>query len=84
MKAPLADALQDNIEVPAPVALVGLRVHVRPVVGDIVSARLTTPPNPLRAAMVIVELLVPPTLRVLLVGLALIEKSVIVKITVAE
>jgi len=84
VKAPLADALQDKVAVPAPVTLAGLRAQVRPVAGDIVSARLTTPPNPLRAAMVMVELLVPPTFRVLLVGFALIEKSVIVKVTVAE
>lgn len=84
VKCPLADALQDNVELPAPVTLAGLRVHVRPVVGDIVSPTLTTPLNPLRPAMLMVELLVPPTFRVLLVGFALIEKSVIVKVTVAE
>ncbi len=62
VKAPLADALQDKVAVPAPVTLAGLRAQVRPVA----------------------ELLVPPTFRVLLVGFALIEKSVIVKVTVAE
>jgi len=40
--------------------------------------RLTTPPNPLRAAIVMVELLVPPTFMVLLVGFAVIVKSWIV------
>src|SRR6266566_5414479 len=68
VKSPLADDVQESVDVPDPVTLVGVRVHVRPVVGEIVAVRLTTPPNPLRAATVMVELLVPPTFIVLLVG----------------
>lgn len=83
VKNPLADEVQESVDVPDPVTLVGVRVHASPVVGDIVSVRLTTPPNPLTAAMVMVELLVPPTIMVLLVGLAVIVKSWIVTVTVA-
>jgi len=70
--------VHDSVDVPDPVTLVGVRVHVSPVVGEIALVRLTTPPNPLRAAMVMVELLVPPTFMVLLVGFAVIVKSWIV------
>jgi hypothetical protein len=84
VKVPGPDAVHDRVEVPDPVTLVGLRVHVSAVVvGEIVSVRLTTPPNPLRAAMVMVELLVPPTFIVLLVGFAVIVKSWTVTVTVA-
>jgi hypothetical protein len=82
VKVPLAEELQDSVEVPDPVTLVGVREHMSPVAGEMLLVRLTTPPNPLRAAMVMVELLVPPTFIVLLVGFAAIVKSWIVKVTI--
>ena len=75
MKVPLADAVHDSVEVPDPVTLVGVREHVSPVEGTMALVRLTTPPKPLSAATVMVELLVPPTFMVLLVGFAVIVKS---------
>jgi len=42
-----ADPLQERLEVPDPVTLVGERVHVRPVEGDTVSVRETRPLKPL-------------------------------------
>ncbi len=78
MKRPLPDEVHDRVDVPDPVTLVGVREHVSPGVGEIALVRLTIPPNPLRAAMVMVELLVPPTFMVLLVGFAVIVKSWIV------
>ena len=85
MYVPLAEAEHDNVDVPDPVTLVGVRVQVNPpgVPPDIVVVRLTTPPKPLSAATVMVELLVPPTFMVLLVGFAVIVKSWIVYVTVA-
>jgi len=41
-----AEPLQDSVEVPEPVTLVGVRVQVRPVAGDTVVDRLTTPLKP--------------------------------------
>jgi len=41
-----ADPLQDRLEVPDPVTLVGVRVHVRPMVGLMLEAKLTTPLKP--------------------------------------
>ncbi len=37
-----ADPLQDSVEVPEPLMLVGVRVQVRPADGMIVKVRLTT------------------------------------------
>ena len=42
-----ADPLQDRFEVPDPVTLVGVRVHVRPVTGLMLEAMLTTALKPL-------------------------------------
>jgi len=39
--------LQERLDIPDPVTLVGERVHVRPVEGDMVSARETEPLKPL-------------------------------------
>ena len=83
MKAPLADAMHERDEVPAPVTLVGFRVHVRPVAGDTVAVRATAPLNPLTAVTVIVEVAVPPTLIEAEVGLALIVKSWTTNVMVA-
>jgi len=65
----------DSVEVPEPVTLVGVRVHVRPVVGDTVAASETTPLNPFRAVTVTVEVPETPARTVTVVGLADIVKS---------
>ena len=57
-----------------PLMLPGLIVAVRPVDGLVV--RVTAPVNPLTGATVIVEVPVPPTLTVMVVGLAVMVKSV--------
>ena len=66
---------QLRVEVPEPVTLVGVKVQVRPVAGDIVEDRETTPLNPLTAATVIVELPEPGDWKVMLVRLAAMVKS---------
>lgn len=72
---PLTVAAQESVEVPEPVALVGVRVQVSPVAGLTVEVRLTTPGKPLTAVTVIVEVPGVPTLTATLVGLAKIVKS---------
>ena len=83
VKTPLADAVQDSVEVPDPVTLVGVRVQVSPVVGETVAARDTTPVKPFTAVTVIVEVRATPVFPVTLVGLAAMVKSVTVSVTVA-
>ena len=70
-----ADPLQDRLEVPDAVRLVGVRVQVRPVAGVIVDVRPTTPLKPWREVIVIVE--VPAALAFVEtdVGLAATVKS---------
>jgi hypothetical protein len=75
VKLPLADSVQDSVEVPEPVTLVGVRVQVMPVDGLLVEVKLTTPAKPLTAVMVIVEVPAWFTLTATLVGLAAIVKS---------
>ena len=55
--------------------LVGLKLHVRPVTGDIVLVRPTVPVKPLTLVTVTVEVPVSPAIIETLVGLALIVKS---------
>jgi hypothetical protein len=74
-----AAKLQDRLEVPDPVTLVGVNVHE-----VLLLARLTTPANPWSAPIVIVEEPAEPARTVMLVGLALMVKSWTVKVTVAE
>ena len=62
--------MHDRVALPDPVTLVGVTVHE-----VLLVVRLTTPPNPLRAAIVIVEVPAEPALTVTLVGLAVIVKS---------
>ena len=85
---PLAEEVQERVEVPEPpVTLVGDKVQDRPVEGDTVAVKATVPVNPLTGAIVIVEVPVPPTVRLMLVGLAVIVKScgaVTVTVTLAE
>ena len=38
--------MQESVEVPEPVTLVGVRVQANPVLGETVVARATTPPKP--------------------------------------
>jgi hypothetical protein len=52
-----------------------VRVHVRPVAGDIVSVTMTVPVKPSRLAMVIVEFPFKPEFTVIVDVLAVNEKS---------
>lgn len=47
--------MHEIVEVPDPVTLVGVRVHVRPELGERLVVRVTDPVNPLTAAMLTVE-----------------------------
>jgi hypothetical protein len=81
--------LQASVEVPDPprVTLVGVRVHVRPVEGDIVAAIVTAPVKPCsagRAVTVIVDDPTVPLFTVKPLGLAVTVKSRIVYVTGAE
>jgi hypothetical protein len=73
-KVPLAVAVHDRIEVPEPVTLVGVRVHVIPP-RLIASVRLTVPVKPLTAVIVIVDVPDWLTFTATLVGLAATAKS---------
>jgi hypothetical protein len=74
-KLPLVVAVQDRVEVPEPVTLVGVRVQVIPLAGLLVEVRLTRPANPLTAVTVMVEVPAWLMLTATLVGLAAIVKS---------
>jgi hypothetical protein len=76
--------VHDSVEVPEPVTLVGVSVQVRPVGGETVALRLTTPVKPCRAVMVTVELPAVPAFTETVVGLVAIAKSWTVKVTDAE
>jgi len=78
------DPLQDSVEVPEPVTLVGVRVQVKPVAGETVAVRETIPLNPFRAVTVTVDVPEAPARIVTVAGLAAIVKSWTVKVTVAE
>ncbi len=67
--------VHDRVEVPEPVTLVGVSVQVRPVDGDTVAVRLTTPLKLWRAATVIVDMPATPALVETVVGLAATAKS---------
>ena len=58
-----------------PVTLAGLRVHVRPVAGEMLLVRLTVPVKPLAGATVIVDVALTPGVVSTVVGLADIVKS---------
>lgn len=79
-----ATPLQESVEVPEPVTLVGVRVQVRPVAGLMLEVRLTTPLNPWRAVTVMVEVPATPALTVTAVGAAVTVKSWTAYVTVAE
>jgi hypothetical protein len=79
-----ADPLQERVEVPEPVTLVGARVQVRPVDGDTTAVRLTTPLKPWSAVTVTVETPETPARTGTEVGFATTVKSWEVNETVAE
>ena len=62
--------MQESVALPEPVTLVGEIVHE-----VLLVARLTTPANPLSGDIVMVEVPAVPALSVMIVGLAVIEKS---------
>jgi len=64
--------------------LVGVRVQVKPVAGDIEDVRATVPVKPFTGATVIVEVPATPPLIVRLVGAAATLKSSTLYVTVAE
>ena len=71
VKVPLLGELHDRDEVPdPPVTLVGVRVQVRPPVGDMVAVSATVPVNPLTGVTVMVDDAVAPARIVTVVGLA--------------
>jgi hypothetical protein len=67
--------VHDRVAVPEPVMEFGVIVQVRPVAGETVTVRLTTPLKPWRAVTVIVEVAAVPALVAAEVGLAAIVKS---------
>ncbi len=78
MTDPADEKVHDSVEVPAPVTLVGVRVHAA-----LSAESVTWPLKPLTAATVMVDIPAWLTFTLTLVGLALIVKSWTVKETVA-
>ena len=76
---PAATKVQESVELPEPVTLVGLSVHA-----VLLLARLTIPANPFSPVTVIAEVAAVPALTVRLVGLAAIVKSWTTYVTVTE
>ena len=76
--------MQERVEVPEPVTLVGVRLQASPALGETTVARATTPLKPCVAVMVIVEGPAVPASTVTVVGLAAMVKSWTVKARVAE
>ncbi len=62
--------VQEREEVPVLETLVGVRAHVRPVLGETVVVRLTTPLKPCNAVIVIVEVPAVPALAKTPIGVA--------------
>jgi hypothetical protein len=84
----VVDGVQESVDAPDDEAvvsmmLVGLRLHVRPDEGDLVSVRVTVPVNPLAPDTVIVDVPLTPEKTETLVGLALTTKSCTVRVTLA-
>ena len=67
---PVVLNVHDSVALPEPVTLVGETVHE-----VLLVARLTTPVNPFRAVIVIVDVPAALTFTLTLVGLAVIVKS---------
>ena len=74
-----AAKVQERVELPEPVTLVGLSVQA-----VLLLARLTIPANPFSPVTVIVEVAAVPAFTVTLVGLAAIVKSWTMNVTVTE
>lgn len=74
-KLPLVVALQESVEAPEPIILVGVRVQPMPVAGLLAKLKLTTPVNPLTDVTVMVDVPAWLTLTATLVGFAEIVKS---------
>jgi len=72
----------DVPEVPR-TTLVGVRVQVKPVTGEIEVESATVPVNPFRLVTVTVEVAAVPARTVAVAGLTATEKSLIVTVTVA-
>src|SRR2546430_1014863 len=66
-----------NVELPAPVTVVGEKFAVAPV-GSPLALNVTTPPNPFNAPMLAVYVVALPTVTVCVLGLADIVKSGVV------
>jgi hypothetical protein len=77
--APVVVKVHESVELPEPVMLVGDTEHE-----VLLVARLTTPPKPLTAVIVMVELAAMFCVAATVDGLAAIVKSWTVKVTVAE
>ena len=71
--------VQDRVALPEPVTLVGATEHA-----VLLVAKMTTPAKPFCAEMVAVEVPALPAFTITVVGLRLIVKSWIMKLTVAE
>jgi hypothetical protein len=76
----VTEGIQESVEVPeddvgVSVTVMGLRLHVRPDEGRIVSARVTVPVNPLALETVTVDVPLVPEKTKTPVGLALTAKS---------
>ena len=78
--APVEVKVQDNVELPEPVTLVGETVHD----AVVLVTRLTTPAKPFWAVMAIEEVPAALTLTLTLVGFAEMVKSWTVYVTVTE
>jgi hypothetical protein len=76
-KVPVDVRVQESVEVPEPVMVVGDRVQAA-----LFAARVAVPANPLIAVSVIVEVPAVFTVTVTLVGLAVMVKSWTMKVTV--
>jgi len=76
---PVDVKLQDRVELPEPVKVVGERLHE-----VLLVVRLTAPAKPLTAVTLIVEVPATLALTVTLVGLADIVKSWATKVTVTK
>ena len=76
----LADVrVQDSVELPEPVTLVGLAAHA-----VLLVAKLTTPAKPFCAETVTMEVPALPAFAMTVVGVRPIVKSWIAKVTIAE
>lgn len=71
--------MQDRVALPEPVTLVGATEHA-----VLLVARLTTPAKPFCAEMVVVDVPAAPAFTLTVVGLRLIVKSWMTKVTVDE